>query len=206
MKVVFLEDVPNVARAGEIKEVASGYGRNYLIPRKLALLADAQAISQVEAQRRMKARQQAESESELQELGRGLDGREVTLKAKVGAKDHLYGSITNADIADELKNSAGLVVDKRKIELAEPIRQLGSYEVSVKLAKDIVSQIRVTVVEEAEKEDKKEEKEDKKAEKEDKKAEKEDKKAEKKDKKAEKEDKKAEKKDKKVEKKEKEPS
>jgi large subunit ribosomal protein L9 len=199
MKVVFLEDVPNVARAGEIKEVASGYGRNYLIPRKLALLADAQAISQVEAQRRMKARQQAESESELQELGRELDGREVTLKAKVGAKDHLYGSITNADIADELKNSAGLVVDKRKIELAEPIRQLGSYEVSIKLAKDIVSQIRVTVVEEAEKEDKKAEKEDKKAEKEDKKAEKEDKKAEK-------EDKKAEKEDKKVEKKEKEPS
>jgi large subunit ribosomal protein L9 len=156
MKVVFLEDVPNVARAGEIKKVASGYGRNYLIPRKLALPADAQAISQVEAQRRLKARQQAESESELQELARELDGREVTLKARVGAKDHLYGSITNADIADELKNSAGLVVDKRKIELAEPIRKLGSYEVSVKLAKDIVSQIRVTVVEEAEEEEKEE--------------------------------------------------
>jgi large subunit ribosomal protein L9 len=155
MKVVFLEDVPQVARAGEIKEVASGYGRNYLIPRKLALPADAQAISQVEAHRRLKARQQAESEAELQELGRELDGKEITLKAKVGAKDHLYGSITNADIADELKNSAGLVVDKRKIELDEPIRQLGSYEVSVKLAKDLVSQVKVTVVEEAEKEDKK---------------------------------------------------
>ncbi len=151
MKVVFLEDVPNVAQAGEIKEVASGYGRNYLIPRKLALLADAQAISQVEAQRRLKARQQAESESELQELARELGGREVTLKARVGAKDHLYGSITNADIAAELESGAGLVVDKRKIELAEPIRQLGSYEVSVKLAKDIVPQIRVTIVEEAEK-------------------------------------------------------
>ena len=154
MKVVFLEDVPNVARAGEIKEVAGGYGRNFLIPRKLALPADSQAISQVEARRRIKARQQAESESELQELGRELDGREVTLKAKVGAKDHLYGSITNADIADELKNSAGLVVDKRKIELDEPIRELGSYEVTVRLAKEIVPKLKVTVTGKAEEEPK----------------------------------------------------
>jgi large subunit ribosomal protein L9 len=159
MKVVFLEDVPDVAQAGEIKEVASGYGRNYLIPRKLALLADAQAISQVEARRRLKARQQAESETELQELAGELDGREVTLKARVGAKDHLYGSITNADIADELKKSAGLVVDKRKIELAEPIRQLGSYEVPVKLAKDLVPQIKITVVEDTEKAEKEAKKE-----------------------------------------------
>jgi len=196
MKVVFLEDVPNVAQAGEIKEVAGGYGRNFLIPRKLALLADSQAISLVAAQRRIKARQQADSESELEDLARELDGREITIKARVGAKDHLYGSITNADIAAELQNSAGLVIDKRKIELAEPIRQLGSYQVSVKLAKDIVSQIGVTVVEEAEKEDKKAEKEDKEAEKEGKKAEKEDKKAEKEGKKAEKEGKKAEKEEK----------
>ena len=199
MKVVFLEDVPNVARAGEIKEVAGGYGRNFLIPRKLALPADSQAISQVEARRRIKARQQAESESELQDLARELDGREITLKARVGAKDHLYGSITNADIADELKNSAGLVVDKRKIELAEPIRQLGSYELSVKLAKDIVSQIKVTVAEEAEKEEKK-------AEKEEKEAEEGGKKAGKTKKEAEEGEKKAGKKKKKSEKEEKEPS
>ena len=154
MKVIFLKDVPNVASAGEIKEVASGYGRNFLIPQKLALLVNPQAINLMATQRRVKARQQAESEAEFQELAQELDGREITLEARVGAQDHLYGSITNADIAAELQDSAGLVVDKRKIELTEPIRQLGSYEIVVKLAKDIVPKIRVTVIEEMEKEPK----------------------------------------------------
>jgi len=154
MKVIFLKDVPNVASAGEIKEVASGYGRNFLIPQKLALLVNPQAINLMATQRRVKARQQAESEAEFLELAQELDGREITLEARVGAQDHLYGSITNADIAAELQDSAGLVVDKRKIELAEPIRQLGSYEIVVKLAKDIVPKIRVTVIEKMEKEPK----------------------------------------------------
>jgi len=154
MKVIFLKDVPNVASAGEIKEVASGYGRNFLIPQKLALLVNPQAINLMATQRRVKAHQQAESEAEFLELAQELDGREITLEARVGAQDHLYGSITNADIAAELQDSAGLVVDKRKIELAEPIRQLGSYEIVVKLAKDIVPKIRVTVIEKMEKEPK----------------------------------------------------
>ena len=154
MKVIFLKDVPNVASAGEIKEVASGYGRNFLIPQKLALLVNPQAINLMATQRRVKARQQAESEAEFLELAQELDGREITLEARVGAQDHLYGSITNADIAAELQDSAGLVVDKRKIELAEPIRQLGNYEIVVKLAKDIVPKIRVTVIEKMEKEPK----------------------------------------------------
>jgi len=148
MKVIFLEDVSNMARAGDIKEVADGYGRNFLIPKKLALLVNSQAISLVEAQRQIRVRQQAESEAELLDLAKQLDGKEITLKARVGAKDRLYGSITSADIATELKGSAGLVVDKRKIELAEPIRQLGNYEVVVKLGKDILPRIRVTVIEE----------------------------------------------------------
>jgi large subunit ribosomal protein L9 len=148
MKVIFLEDVSNMARAGDIKEVADGYGRNFLIPKKLALLVSSQAISLAEAQRKIRVRQQAESEAELLDLAKQLDGREITLKARVGAKDRLYGSITSADIADELKGSAGLVVDKRKIELAEPIRQLGNYEVVVKLGRDMLPRIRVTVIEE----------------------------------------------------------
>ncbi len=144
MKVIFLDDVPNVARAGEIKEVADGYGRNFLIPKKLALLATPQAISQAETRDKTKA----ETNTELIELARQLDGKEVSLKAKAGAKDRLYGSITSADIASELSNTVGLVIDKRKIELDEPIRQLGSYEVAIRLAKDIVPKIRVTVTEE----------------------------------------------------------
>jgi len=144
MKVVFLQDVPHVARAGEIKEVADGYGRNFLIPKKLALLAHPQATRRIETGDKMKAQVNAE----LIELAHQLEGKEVSLKARAGAKDRLYGSITSADIASEIKDTAGLVIDKRKIELDEPIRQLGSYEVVIRLAKDIIPKIRVTVTEE----------------------------------------------------------
>jgi len=144
MKVIFLDDVPNVARAGEIKEVADGYGRNFLIPKKLALLATPQAISQAETRDKTKAK----TNTELIELANQLEGKEISLKVKAGAKDRLYGSITSADIAAELSNTVGLAIDKRKIELDEPIRQLGSYEVAIRLAKDIVPKIRVTVTEE----------------------------------------------------------
>ena len=145
MKVIFLQNVPNVARAGEIKEVADGYGRNFLIPRKLALLARAEVINTVGAQLEVQARGQVQTEAELIELANHLDGREIILEARIGAKDRLYGSITAADIAAELENATGLAVDKRKIELDEPIRQLGSYEVAIRLDKDIVPKIRVTV-------------------------------------------------------------
>jgi len=146
MKVVFLQDVPNVAKAGEIKEVAPGYARNFLIPKKLALLAKPQALSQIETIKRIETKEK--EKAELATLAQQIEGKEITIKAKAGAKDRLYGSITSADIASELSNTTGLVIDKRKIELDEPIRQLGSYEVAIRLAKDIVSKIRVTVTEE----------------------------------------------------------
>ena len=146
MKVIFLKDVPNVAKAGEVKEVASGYSRNFLIPRKQALLVRSGAtIGEIQSQ--TKAGNQEQIEAELIELADQLEGKEISLKARVGAKDRLYGSITNADIASELQNATGLVVDKRKIELAEPIHQLGSYEVAIRLAKDIIPKIKVAVTE-----------------------------------------------------------
>jgi len=148
MKVIFLEDVPKVARAGEIKEVADGHGRNFLIPKGLAVLASSSATNTVEIQRRIRAKEEAKLAEEVLELANQLEGKEVILKAKVGAKDRLYGSVTTADIAAELEKTAELVVDKRKIELAEPIRQLGSYEVVIRLAKDVVPKIKVTVTEE----------------------------------------------------------
>ena len=144
MKVIFVQDVSNVAKAGEIKEVADGYGRNFLIPKKLALLAKSPASI---TQFKMKAQSQADTQVELVRLAQQLEGKEIILKAHAGAKDRLHGSITSADIASELNNSAGLVIDKRKIELAEPIRQLGSYEVAIRLAKDIIPKIKVTVAE-----------------------------------------------------------
>ena len=146
MRVIFLQDIPNVAKAGEVKEVADGYGRNFLIPKKLAVLAISSTVNAIEVQSKIKAKKQEKVEAELVELANQLEGKEVTLTARVGAKARVYGSITNADIAAELENTAGIVIDKKKIELAEPIRQLGSYEVTVKLGTDLAPKIKVTVI------------------------------------------------------------
>ena len=145
---MFLEEVPKVDKLGEIQEVADGYGRNFLIPKKLAALVAPGVTNRLEAQRRAQAKQQTQIAAELAETAKKLDGKEVILKAKAGTKDRLYGRVTSADIAAELEKTTGIVVDKRKIELAEPIRQLGSYEVLIKLGKDIMPKIRVTVTEE----------------------------------------------------------
>jgi large subunit ribosomal protein L9 len=144
MKVIFLQDVPNVAKAGDIKEVAAGFGRNFLFPRKLAALASPGATSQV----RTSVQAQARTDQELVELARQLEGKKVSLKAHAGAKERLYGSITSADIAAGLERATGIAVDKRKIELDEPIRQLGSYELTIRLGKDITPKIMVSVIEE----------------------------------------------------------
>ncbi len=149
MKVVFLEDVPDVAEVGDIKEVADGYGRNFLIPRKLAVLVDSQAANIVESRLRKKARQMAQIEAEMKELAGQIEGKGIVLKAKAGAKEKLYGSVTNADIAEGLEKSYGVTVDKRKIELAEPIREVGTHEVTIRLTKDVTPTVKVTVEEEA---------------------------------------------------------
>lgn len=153
MKVVFLEDVPNVGEIGDIKEVAAGYGRNFLIPRKLAVLVDSQAASIVESRLRKKARLMAQIEAEMLELAKRIEGKAIVLKAKAGAKEKLYGSVTNADIAEELEKSIGVTVDKRKIELEEPIREVGSYEITIRLTKDITPKIKLKVAEEEKKEE-----------------------------------------------------
>lgn len=153
MKVVFLEDVPNVGEVGDIKEVAAGYGRNFLIPRGLAVLVDSQAASIVESRLRKKARLMAQIEAEMLKLAKQIEGKAIVLKAKAGAKEKLYGSVTNADIAEELEKSIGVTVDKRKIELEEPIREVGSYEITIRLTKDITPKIKLKVAEEEKKEE-----------------------------------------------------
>jgi len=148
MKVVFLQDVHNVARAGDMKTVADGYARNYLIPRQLAAQADPKMMNVIESHIKARAHAAAETEAEMTELASQIDLKEIVLKARAGVKDRLYGSVTSANIAAEIENVTGFVIDKRKIELENPIRQLGTYEVPIKLAKDIVPTIILTVVEE----------------------------------------------------------
>jgi len=148
MRVIFLEDVAKIANAGDIKEVADGYGRNFLIPKKLAVLANAPEASLVETQKKIKAKREAKSRQDMLELAEKLEGKEIIIKGRSGTNERLHGSITNADIADELQNREGLLIDKRKIELDEPIHQLGNYEITIKLASDITPKILVTVIEE----------------------------------------------------------
>ncbi len=147
MKVVFLEDVPHVAKAGEIREVSDGYGRNYLLPRKLAVAARPDAINAVKAQLEARVRIEAKTEAELVEMGQQIDGKEVTIEGKTGGKERLYGAITATDIADAITSSLGVTIDKRKIELETPIHTLGEYEIPVRLSKDIVPKVKVKVVE-----------------------------------------------------------
>jgi large subunit ribosomal protein L9 len=145
MKVIFLDDVPRVAKAGEIKDVAEGYGRNFLIPQKLAAPVGPEVTNRFEVQQRARAKEQAQTAAVLAEMAGRLDGKEIVIKAKAGAKERLYGSITSTDIAAELKKTTGVAVDKRKIELDKPIHELGIFEVSIRLAKDIIPKVKVTV-------------------------------------------------------------
>ena len=150
MKVIFIADVPNVARAGQTKEVADGYARNFLFPRKLAVLANSQAAAAVEAHLKKVVKQRAIEEAEMTTLAKQISGTEITLKAKVGENDKLYGSVTGADIAESLSKEISREIDKRKVDLAEPIRQVGIYDVTIKFTHDITAIVKVTVMSDAE--------------------------------------------------------
>ena len=142
MKVVFVRDVPRIAAAGEAKEVANGYARNYLIPRGLAVVSrpGMAGIASV--------RHQEKQAAEMAKLAELLNGREILLQAKAGARDRLYGAVTSADIAAKLEETAGVAIDRRKIVLARPIQQLGSYDVPIKLSGDIMPRVKVTITRE----------------------------------------------------------
>ena len=148
MKVIFLKDVPKVAKAGETKDVADGYGRNFLLPKKLALLATPAALKAAELQIQKEREEQQRFAVELSQLAQQLEGFPITFKAKVAEEDRLYGSIRDSDIADELSRLTGLDIERRKVELEEPIRQLGDYEVPIRLDKDLAPTIRVIVAQE----------------------------------------------------------
>jgi large subunit ribosomal protein L9 len=148
MKVIFLEDVKNVAKAGDVKEVADGYGRNYLLPKKLALVSRPGAVALVKGQ--IEAKLETEK---WKKLAGEIEGKEVTFQVKMGAKERMHGSITSANIATELQNLIGQPIDKRKVDLADSIKTLGVYDIAIKLAKDVEPKIKVNVVaKEAEKE------------------------------------------------------
>ncbi len=149
MKVIFVKDVVGQGKAGEIKDVSHGYARNYLVPKGLASIATPEVIRQVEIQLQKEGIQETLDRAKLAELAEQIEGSEIHLQARIGAGDRLFGSITAADIAEELSRTAGTVVDKRKIDIDKPLRQAGSHEVTIKLAQGIDT--RITVIIEPEK-------------------------------------------------------
>jgi len=145
MQVLLLKDVEQVGRAGEVKRVSDGYARNFLIPRGLATMATPGAIKKAELEREAAARRQARELSEAQALAQALNGLTVSFQARAGEQDRLYGSITKADIAEELEKQVKQEVDRRKIELDEPIKELGTHPVTIRLAPDAEATISVVV-------------------------------------------------------------
>jgi len=145
MKVMFLKEVAGTAQAGEVKEVAPGYARNYLLPHHLAVTADDKMIEQIR-QREEAARRRAEKAlRDARELSARLRKLTVTVYAKTGEAGRLFGSVTNADIAQQLKREAGVEIDKRKIAVEPPIRSLGPHEVEIELHPEVTETLRVVV-------------------------------------------------------------
>jgi len=136
VKVIFLKDVPSVGQKGEIREVASGYARNYLIPNGLALEATAGRLKDLKMREETRLKRSARERQEAQELAARLSGKVLTVKVKAGEEGRLFGSVTAADVAGALL-AEGIKVDKKKIAFAEHIKSLGRYTVQVKLHPEV---------------------------------------------------------------------
>jgi len=147
MKVIFLKDVKGKGKAGEIKDVSEGYARNYLLPKKVAVEANKGSMSQLEAQK--KRRQEVEENERLEAIAlkEKIENMTIEMKAKSGEGGRLFGSITSKQIAQSLKK-AKISIDKRKIDLPEPIRSLGYTDVPLKLHPQVSAKVKVHVTEE----------------------------------------------------------
>ena len=147
MKVILLEDVERLGKRGSVLNVANGYGRNFLIPRKLAVPATAANMKFAEVQNKKVQVQEAKEEKSASELKSELEKISITIPMKSGEGEVLFGSVTSANIADALEKE-GYTIDKRRIELEEPIKRLGEHHVSVKLHRKVAAEVKVSVVKE----------------------------------------------------------
>jgi len=145
VKVILKQDMPNLGQAGEVKDVADGYARNYLIPQGIAMRATAGAMKDFEHRQAVKARKHERMKKRSESLARRLTSHTLTFEVKTGETGQLYGSITNADIAEALAEEIGVEIDRRDIPLSEPIREVGEHFVPVHLMEDVEPQIRVVV-------------------------------------------------------------
>jgi large subunit ribosomal protein L9 len=146
MKVILLEDVKPLGARGTVVNVADGYARNYLVPRHLAIEASEGAMARLQAQQRAKARREAEAKADAEALAKQLEAGPVSVAAKCGGNGRLFGTVTNAQVADAIQAKYDVAVDRHKIEMPESIKSLGTYPIQVRLGKNIVAKTALQVV------------------------------------------------------------
>jgi len=144
MEVILKEDVNNLGHRGDVVKVADGYGRNFLLPKKLAMEATAANKVVIEQMKQAAVRHSAREKSEAESLVSQLNQVELVFERKVGENDHLFGSVTSGEIAQQLEQK-GFTIDRRKLQLEEPLRQLGEFHVPVKLHREVTAHVKVTV-------------------------------------------------------------
>ncbi len=145
MKVILQQDVANLGKVGDVVRVRDGYGRNFLIPRGLAAIADERNTARLDHQKRLAADRAARELAAARALAEKLGASAVTIRRQVGEEGKLFGSVSNRDIAEALA-AEGLAVDRKHIDLADPIRHIGAHSVAVKLGKDVSATIKVYVI------------------------------------------------------------
>ena len=147
MKVILQQDVRGKGKKGQMIEVAEGYGRNYLLPRKLAIEATADNVNTMRMNDKATAERQAKERAEAFEISQKLREINVTVACKGGGSGKLFGSVTSQEISDSLKAQTGINIDRRKIVIAEPIKTVGQYTVKCKLGYEITGDLKLTIVE-----------------------------------------------------------
>jgi large subunit ribosomal protein L9 len=148
MEVILKEDVPKLGNRGEVVKVAEGYGRNFLLPKKLAIEANAANKAVIDQMKAAAVRRSANEKTEAEALAKQFDGLEVKFQRKSGENDQLFGSVTSGDIADALEKKS-FHIDRRKIQLHEPLKIVGEFTIPVKLHKDVTTHLKVVVEKEA---------------------------------------------------------
>lgn len=145
MEVILTEDIPSLGKVGEVVRVKEGYGRNFLLPNKKALVANPKNLKAVEAQRKMIEAKAAKNLASADAVAKRLGELQLTIEREVGEQDRLFGSVTNKDIAEELAK-AGMPIDKHWIQLESPLKTLGDHEVEIKLHSALKATVKVSVI------------------------------------------------------------
>ena len=148
MKVILLSEVPNLGGQGSVVEVSDGYARNFLIPKGLAMEATPARLKELESLQKRQERKRRKEQEEALRLKEKLQGALLTIKSRAGEQGRLFGSVTNKEIAQAIKEAFQVELDRRKIELKEPIKQLGRYQVMLRLHPEVHTTMEVQVVQE----------------------------------------------------------